>query len=152
MNIQQVIANCEEGKLETENFQQWAERKQGELQNIQKELQNLQEQLNVQAEKLTDIARFELEDSVEAKGTLLQRTQQDLQKAADKRQLRITNIIYRKMVPIIERLAEDKDLDQVYFYNTDRDAFVRQSLFITDEVIKAYDLEYPVNNSAKSIE
>lgn len=150
VNIQEVIVKCAEGKNESVLFQRWVENKQADLQNIQNELNDLKDKLKVQGDKLTENARFELEDSVEAKNTLLQRTQQDLQKEADKRQLRISNTIYQKTLPIIEKIAEDKELDVVHFYNADRDAFVRPSLFITDEVIKAYDLKYPVGKTTKS--
>ena len=151
VNIQQVIANCEEGKREADNFQQWAEKKQTELQSIQKELKELQERLKVQADKLTEDARFELEDTIETKGTLFQRIQQDSQNEADKRQRRFTNTIYQKALPIIQKMAEEKGLDLVHFFDINRDAYIRPSMFITDEVIKAYNVAYPIENTGQPI-
>ena len=151
VNIQQVIANCKEGQIEADNWQQWAQKKQGELQAMQKELKDLQERLDIQADKLTEEARFELEDTIENKSNQFQRVQQDLQKEADKRQRRLTNTIYQKALPVIKKIAEERSLDSVNFYDVNRDAYINPSLFITEDVIKAYDIAYPVTNPVQSI-
>lgn len=144
VNVQQLIATSDEGKNENAMWQQWVERKRAELQAIQKEVDTLKTQLDVQGTKLTEEARTDLMDAIDAKETLLQRAQQDTQRESDKRQQRITNTIYRKVLPVIAKLAKEKSLDCVFFMDPNRDAYVNPVLLITDDVIKAYNAAYPV--------
>jgi len=151
VSIQQVIAICEEGKGENAILQQWAEKKRAELQSIQKELDTLRNQLDVQGTKLTEEARAELLDAIDTKDTLLQRSQQDTQKEAEKRQQRLTGSIYRKVLPVIEKMAKERNLDSVFFIDGNRDAYANPSLLVTDEVIKAYNAAYPAANAGQPI-
>ncbi len=144
VSIQQLIASSDEGQNENAIWQQWAERKRAELQAIQKEVDTLKTQLDVQGTILTEEARTDLMDSIEAKETLLQRAQQDTERESDKRRQRITNTIYRKVLPVIARLAKEKGLDSVFFMDPNRDAYGNPVLLITDDVINAYNTAYPV--------
>jgi hypothetical protein len=47
------------------------------------------------------------------------------------------------MLPVIEKIAKEKDLSAVLYINPTRDAYIEPSLLITDEVIKGYNLAYP---------
>lgn len=149
VGMQQVIATCDEGRDETARFQQWAEKRRSELQVLQKEIDALKSQLEVQGAKLTDEARNELADKIDAKETSLQRSQQDSQKEADKLQQRATEVIYKKAVAVIDKLANDRNLDCVFFLDQNRDGYIKPSLIITDEVVKAYNAAYPVNAAQK---
>ena len=108
VSIQQVVANCDEGKDESAKFRQWAEKRQAELQGLQKDIDTLKNRLDVQGSKLTEEARNDLVDSIDAKEASLQRSQQDSQKEADKRQQRATDSIYKKVMPLIEKLARER--------------------------------------------
>jgi Skp family chaperone for outer membrane proteins len=151
VSIQQVLATCEEGKAESAMWQQWAEARRVELQNRQKELDALKTKLDVQGTRLTEDALAELGDDIEVQETSLQRAQQDTQREADKRQQRFANSIYRKALPIIEKIARQKKLDSVFFIDQNRDAFINPSLMITDEVIKAFDAAYPAEAAENPI-
>ena len=150
VDIQKVITACEEGKAESAKWQQWSEEQRAALQTMQKELDALKNQLDIQGAKLTDEARGDLESNIEAKQLLLQRTQQDTQREADRREERITNSMYRKVLPVIAKIAEEKYLDSVHFVDPNRDAYIRPSLMITDEVIKAYNEAHPVISEQQS--
>ena len=62
--------------------------------------------------------------------------------------LGLTNIIGRKMLPVVEKLSKEKGLSAVVYLNPTRDAYVDPSLIITEEVIKAYNAAYPVTGAA----
>jgi outer membrane protein len=149
MNIQQAIAVCEEGKKESSILQQYVDAKSAELQKLQKELDALKTQLEVQGSKLTDEARADLAEQIDTKDTNIQRFQQDTQKDIDNRRQKLQNAIARKMLTIIEKVAKEKGLSAVQFVDVAQIfGYVDPSLFVTEDVVKAYNLAYPVAAAA----
>ncbi len=144
INLDVAIFSCDEGKRELSLVQQFVEKSNADLEAKRKASDNLKNQLQVQGSKLTDEARADLEDQIEAKDTEIQRFQQDTQKEIDKRRNNTTNYILRKMLPVIEKIAKEKGLNAVQILNGQRDAWVDASLIITDEVVKGYNAAYPV--------
>jgi len=147
LNLEQAIFSCDEGKQAFGEVQKYVDGKNGQLEALKKELDGLRNQLNVQGPKLTDEARADLEEQIESKDTGLQRFQQDTQKDIDSRRVKVTNMIGRKMLPIIEKISKEKGLSAVVYINVQRDAWVDPSLVITDDVIKAYNLANPVSGA-----
>ena len=143
INLEQAIYGCEEGKKELGEVQKFVEKKNSELQQAQKELATLKNQLEVQGPKLTDEARADLEEQIADKETAMQRFQQDTQKDIDNRRVRATNMIGRKLLPIVEKVSKEKGLQAVVYLNPQRDAWVDPSLIITEEVIRAYNAAHP---------
>jgi len=143
LNLEQAILTCEDGKREFTDVQSFVNKKNSELEQLRKESEALKNQLNVQGAKLTDEARADLEEQIEAKDTYLQRFQQDTQKEIDNRRVRATNLIGRKMLPVIEKIAKEKGLSAVLYINPTRDAYIEPELVITEEVIKAYNATFP---------
>lgn len=144
INLEQAIYSCDEGKKEFGELQKFVEKKNSEMEAMKKELDTLKNQHQVQGAKLTEEARADLEEQIEAKDTGLQRFQQDTQKEIDARRLRSTNFIGRKMLPIVEKLSKEKGLSAVVYLNPSRDAWVDPTLVMTDEVIKAYNAAHPM--------
>ncbi len=143
LNLEQAIFSCDEGKREFSEVQKYVDGKNAQLEALKKELDGLRNQLNVQGSKLTDEARADLEEQIETRDTNLQRFQQDTQKEIDSKRVKVTNMIGRKMLPVIEKIAKDKNLSAVVYVNVQRDAWVDPALIITDDVIKAYNLANP---------
>ncbi len=143
LNLEQAIFSTEDGKREFGEVQKFVDRKNAELEAMKKELDTLRNQLQIQGAKLTDEARADLEEQIESKDTGLQRFQQDTQKEIDSRRVKTTNLIGRRMLPVIEKLAREKGLSAVVYINPSRDAYVDPSIIITDEVIKAYNAANP---------
>jgi len=139
LNLEQAIFSTDDGKREFGEVQKFVDKKNAELEALKKELDTLRSQLSIQGAKLTDEARADLEEQIEAKDTGLQRFQQDTQKEIDSRRVKTTNLIGRKMLPVIEKLAREKGLSAVVYINPSRDAYIDPSIIITDEVIKAYN-------------
>ena len=143
LNLEEAILTCDEGKRELGEVQRFVEKKNQELQVLQKEAESLRNQIQVQAAKLTDEARADLEVQIDAKETALQRFQQDTQKDIDARRNRVTNQVGRKMVPVIEKVCKEKGLSALFYLNSSRDGWVDPSLIITAEIIGAYNQTYP---------
>ncbi len=143
LNLEQAIFNCDEGKREFSEVQKFVDKKNSELEALRKETETLRNQLQVQGSKLTDEARADLEEQIEAMDTKLQRFQQDTQKEIDSRRVRTTNYVGRKMLPVIEKIAKEKGLSAVVYINPSRDAWIDPSLIITEEVVRGYNQAYP---------
>ncbi len=143
LNLEQAIFSCDEGKREFGEVQKWVDGKNAQLDGLKKELDTLRNQLSIQGAKLTDEARADLEEQIETKDTILQRFQQDTQKEIDGRRVKATNVVGRKMLPVIEKIAKEKNLSAVVYINPQRDAYIDPALIITDEVIRAYNLANP---------
>lgn len=150
LNLEQAIFSCEEGKAEFSEVQKFVDSKNSELEALRKESDALRNQLSVQGSKLTDEARADLENQIDAKDTALQRFQQDTQKEIDNKRVRATNYIGKRMLPVIEKIAKEKGLSAVLYVNPNRDAWIDQSLIITEEVINAYNQTYPAGGAAKT--
>ncbi len=149
LNLEQAIVTCEEGKRELADVQKFVDGKNQELDKLRKEVETLRSQIFAQADKLTDEAQADLQDQYQTKNTALQRFQEDTQRQIDSLRTRATNYIGRKMIPIIEKIAQERKLSAVLYLNAARDAYVDPSLIITDEVIKAYNQANPVSATAK---
>ncbi len=143
LNLEQAIFSCDEGKMAFAEVQKWVDGKNAQLEELKKNLDSLRNQLNVQGPKLTDEARADLEEQIETKDTILQRFQQDTQKEIDSRRVKVTNMVGRKMLPVIEKIAREKNLSAVVYLNAQRDAYIDPALIVTDEVIKGYNLANP---------
>jgi Skp family chaperone for outer membrane proteins len=144
VNVQAVVATCEEGKKEEATLQQYIDVQTKVLQDKQKALEALRNQFDIQGSKLSDDARQDLADSIDVKNTELERFQQDTQADINKRRQKYQTMIARKLLTVIDRLAKDKGLNIVQFIDPNRDAYVDPSLVITDEVIKSYNQVFPV--------
>jgi len=145
VDIQQAIVACDEGKKESAVLQQFVEQMSQELQKRQKELEALKTNLEVSGSKLNDDARNDLIESIETKETALQRFQQDTQGDIDKRRSRLQNTIANKMLKSIEKVAKEKGANIVQFLGTAQIyGYVDPTLVITDDVVKAYNIAYPV--------
>ncbi len=147
INLEQAVLSCDEGRKEFTEVQKFVDGKNSELESLRKEAESLRNQLNVQASKLTDEARMDLENQVDAKETNLQRFQQDTQKEIDNRRVRVTNYIGRRLLPVIEKVSREKGLAAVFYTSPSRDAWVDPTLNITEEVIKVYNQTYPIGTS-----
>lgn len=144
--IQYAVASCDEGKKESTSLQQYIDAMSAELQKRQKEVDALKNQLELTGTKLNEDARADLANEIDSKDTALQRFQQDTQKDIDYRRQKMQNAIVKKMASIIEKVAKEKGVNVVLFPDVaNAFGYVDAGLFITDDVIKAYNLAYPVS-------
>jgi Skp family chaperone for outer membrane proteins len=144
LNVEQAIISCDEGKAQFTDVQKYVDSKNSDLEKLKKLVDALQNQLNVQGPKLTDDARADLEEQLQTATTQLQRFSDDTQKDIDSRRNRVTNYVGRRMLPVIEKLAKERGLSAVVYFNPQRDAWVEPTLLITDDIVKAYNRAYPV--------
>jgi outer membrane protein len=144
INLDQVILTCDEGAKMFDGIQNFIDAKTTEMNKMRVELDGTRNKLSAGGSKITDEYRAELEESIEAKDTELQRFQQDTQKNINALRDKATNSLGKKLLPVIEKIAKEKGLNAVQVLNSSRDAWIDPSLIITDDVIKAFNLANPV--------
>jgi outer membrane protein len=146
--LDELVFTCDEGKREFTEVQKYVDNKNSENDNMRKEYEDLKKNLSVQSSKLTDEARADFEEQIEVRETALQRFQQDTQKEIEKRRVRITNYIGKRMLPVIDKYAKEKGLSAIFYYNPSRDAWVNPAMVITKEIVKVYNQAYPIDGSS----
>jgi outer membrane protein len=143
INLDQVLLTSNEGTKVFDEIQTFVEAKSTEMEVMRKELDRLKSNLSLRRDKITDEARAEEEDVIEAKDVALQRFQQDTQKEINTRRDKATSALGKKLVPVIEKVAKEKGLNAVQVLSPSRDAWIDSSLIITEEVIKAFNQANP---------
>lgn len=143
LNLEEVLYTCDEGVREFTEIQKYMEQKQTELDTMRKELETLNNQLSVQGSKLTDEAVADLESKIDSKNTEIERFQTDTQKDIDNRRTKATNYVGKRMLTVLDKIAQEKGLSAVFYISSSRDAYIDPSLLITEEVVKAYNQTYP---------
>jgi outer membrane protein len=144
MSLDQVIFTCDEGKARFTEVQAFVDDKNKENDKLRSDLEKLRNQLQVQGSKLTDEARADLESQIEEKETIIQRFQQDTQKEIEGRRAKVTNYIGKRLQPVLEKVAKDKGVHAILFFNASRDAYVDAALNISEEIVKYYNQMYPM--------
>jgi outer membrane protein len=147
INLDQMLLTCDEGVKIFGDIQKWVDLMSDKSDALRAELDNLKKELSMQGPKLLDEIRMEKEEKIEEKEIALQRFQQDTRKEIDSKRDKATSSMAKKLTPIIERVAKEKGFNIVQVFNSSRDAWIDKSLFITEDVIKAYNQDNPVAGS-----
>lgn len=145
LNVDTAVLSCDEGKNEFAQIQKFVDEKTAEMTDMRKEFESLKNQMSVQGSKLTDEARADLDYQISSKDTQLQRFQQDTQGEINNKRDRAYAYILKRMQPVMEKLAKDKNLAAIFAMNPSRDIWIDPTLDITDETVKAYNATYPVS-------
>ncbi len=144
MDLQQVVFSCDEGKARFADVQKFVDEKNKENDNLRNELDKMKNQLSVQGSKLTDEALADLQAQIDEKDTYLQRFRQDTEKEIENRRMRVTNYLGKRLQAVLDKIAKEKGVSAILFFNSNRDAWVDPSLNLSEEIVKAYNQMYPV--------
>ncbi|MBN1567307.1 MAG: OmpH family outer membrane protein [Acidobacteria bacterium] len=144
IQLDQVLFTCDEGQAKFGEIQTFVDEKNKENDRLRAELEKLRNQRQVQGAKLTDDALADLDAQIEDKQTTLERFQQDTQKEIESRRLRVTTYIGKRMQAVLEKIAKEKGINAILFFNSSRDAWIDGSLNLSDDVVKYYNQIYPV--------
>lgn len=145
IDIQQAIANSEEGKKESSVLNAKATAKRAELEKMQKDIEAMQKQLQDQATTLNDDAKAQLARQIDQKGKDLQRQQQDAQDEFQGLSQEIVSRIGRKMLKVIEQYASEQGYTAVLDVSSPQSGVLwyAPTSNITTEIIRRYDATGP---------
>lgn len=141
INIQQAIAECEEGKKDSAVLNAKANAKKSELEKLQKDIEAMQKQLQDQATTLNDDARSQLAQQIQKKGNELKRQQEDAQEEFRALQDEVVNKIGRKMIKVINQFASEQGYTAILDASSPQGGLLWASptAIITTEIIRRYD-------------
>jgi outer membrane protein len=146
VNIQQAIANTNEGKKELEALQQKYSTKQAALQAQNDEVENLKKQLEAQGPKLSDEDRNSRIKVATDKQKTLQRNYEDYQNEVQQSEQEILNRLGKKMLDVMEKYAKDNGYAMVLDVSNPQTPvlYAAPTTNITKDLVDAYNTASPV--------
>ena len=126
------------GKDASKQLKALNDKKVAEINDKNKQLQAAQQKLNAGGSVLNDAARDQLQKDIERLQRDIQFAQQNAQAELNELQQDLQNAFGKKVVPIIQAIAEQKGLYAV-FTSESGTAYVNPGLDITPEVVKRLD-------------
>ena len=150
VNIQDAIANTNEGKKELDALQQRFSPKQAELKTQNDEVENLKKQLQAQGDKLSDDERNNRVKTIEVKQKSLQRNFEDAQNEFQQAEQEVVNRLGKKMLEVLEKYAKTNGYAMVLDVSNPQTPVLYASpgANITKELVEAYNTEVPVAGPA----
>jgi Skp family chaperone for outer membrane proteins len=151
VNIQQAIANTNEGKKELEALQQKYSPKQAALQTQNDEIENLKKQLEAQGAKLSDEERNNRIKTATEKQKTFQRNYEDFQNEVQQSEQEILNRLGKKMLDVMEKYAKDNGYTMVLDVSNPQTPvlYASPATNITKDLVEAYNTAAPVAAPAK---
>jgi len=150
INMQQAIADTQEGKKAFTDIQKKYQPRQQDLQRQQQEIQALQEQLQKQAATLSDEERMRLGRELEDKQKLFKRAQEDATAEYQADNQDALRRLGRKMVEIINDYAQKNGYSLVLEEAQVQPYFLTPDVDLTEAIAKRYDAANPVEGAATS--
>ena len=146
VNIQDAIANTNEGKKELDALQQKFSPKQAELKTQNDDVENLKKQLQAQSDKLSDDERGNRIKTLEIKQKALQRNFEDAQNEFQQAEQEVVNRLGKKMLDVLEKYAKNDGYAMVLDVSNPQTPVLYASpgANITKELVDAYNTEVPV--------
>lgn len=151
VNIQQAIANTNEGKKELEALQQKYSPKQAALQTQNDEIENLKKQLEAQGAKLSDEERNNRIKTATEKQKTFQRNYEDFQNEVQQSEQEILNRLGKKMLDVMEKYAKDNGYAMVLDVSNPQTPvlYASPATNITKDLVEAYNTASPAAAPAK---
>lgn len=138
VDMNEIAAQSAAGKDASKQLKALNDKKVAEINDKNKQLQAAQQKLNAGGSVLNDAARDQLQKDIERLQRDIQFAQQNAQAELNELQQDLQNAFGKKVVPIIQAIAEQKGLYAV-FTSESGTAYVNPGLDITPEVVKRLD-------------
>jgi len=146
VNIQDAIANTNEGKKELDALQQRFSPKQAELKTQNDEVEGLKKKLQADSDKLNEDTRNTRVKEIEVKQKSLQRNFEDAQNEFQQAEQEVVNRLGKKMLDVLEKYAKSNGYAMVLDVSNPQTPVLYASpgANITKELVDAYNAEVPV--------
>jgi outer membrane protein len=139
IDIQAVASNSAEGKAATARLQELEKKKVAEITEKNKQLEAAKTKQQTSSTLMNDSARLSLEKEVDKLTREVQFLQQEAQSDRSALQAELQVDFQRKLNPILEQVAREKNLHMLVDINNAGAVWVDTGLDLTGEVIKRLD-------------
>ncbi|HKD81437.1 MAG TPA: OmpH family outer membrane protein [Candidatus Angelobacter sp.] len=146
VNIQQAIANTNEGKKETDALEQKFSTRQAALKAQNDEVEGLKKQLETQGAKLSDEERNNRIKVATDKQKAFQRNYEDFQNEVQQSEQEILSRLGKKMLDVMEKYAKENGYAMVLDVSNPQTPvlYASPATDITKELVEAYNTASPV--------
>ena len=139
MNLQQIAQFSIDGKSAAAKIQALIQKKQAEGAQKAKLLQDNQTKLAQGGALMNETARTQLEKDIERQTVEGQRFEQDAQAEVNEMQTELQNEFQKKLFPILQQLAQEKDLQVLLSASDAGVIWAEPGIDLTVEAIKRLD-------------
>jgi outer membrane protein len=143
VNIQDAIANTNEGQKEFTALKTKFSPKETELKTLNDEVEGLKRNFEAQREKLSPEAQATQAKTIESKQKILQRNYEDAQAEFQQAEQDVVNRIGAKMLTVLEKYAKANGYAMVLDVSNPQTPvlWASQGTIITKELVDAYNAE-----------
>ena len=139
VNSQEVLEKSAEGKKVMAQLQSKDSKAQADVAKMDEDIRTLETKLNTQRLTLTQEALMNMQADLDRKRTDRKRFAEDQDREMNELTQRLFNRIQSELLPIIEQLGKDKDLDVIFDLGRSGVIYFNPVIDITAEVIQRYD-------------
>lgn len=139
VNSQEVLEKSSEGKKAIAQLEEKRKSNQDRLSKLDEEIRKLETKLNTQRLTLTSEAMIQLSSDIEKKRTERKRLAEDSLRELQDLQLRLFNRVQGELIPIIEEIGKEKNLDIILDLANSGAIYFNPVIDLTTEVIRRYD-------------
>ena len=139
IDLQYIASNSAEGRAATTRIQEYAKKKQAELEGKQKALEAARNKLLQGGTVLSDAARGQMEKDIDKMARELQFAQQEAQSEQQQLTQDLQNEFQTRLNPVIDVVANEKGLHYVLSIADSGVVWVNTGLNISAEVMKRLD-------------
>ncbi len=139
IDLQRIAQASAEGKAAATKIQEYEKKKLGEIQEKNKALEDMRKKLEQGGTVLSEAARAQTEKDIDRNTRELQFLQQSAQAERDQLERELNAEFQRKLNPIIEAVAKEKNLHMLFSIRDNGAVWADTGLDLSDEVIKRFD-------------
>ena len=141
VDMQKAVNECNAGKEAKKALTKEAEKDQRLIVEKQNELKEMKESLEKQVLLLTPEARTTKEKELQTKLRDFQRWGEDVQNELKQKQIEMERNISRSLIKVVQEIAAKEGYSVILQKNEAIVLFSSKSTDLTDQVIKAFDME-----------
>lgn len=142
VDLQSVVAQSILGKAGTSQMEQLSKRLEADLVAIQTKLRDAQTRQQTQASLLSEVAAAQLAKDIDRLNRELTFKQQEAQSELQTMQADLLNDFEKKVLPILEAMAKEKNLHAVFNVADSGAVYVFPGLNLSPELTKRVDAQY----------
>ena len=137
VDLQDVILKVEDGKRAKAQLQKEVDKKEAELKKEKASIEKLGQ--DAQAKYLSEDAKLEKQRELQERIVKYQKEGMDFQTELKKKEQEMTQKITQQVSGIVEEISKEKELTAVFELNSSGLLYLKESVNLTDEVIKRYN-------------
>lgn len=145
IQIQAALVSTKDGQAAAADFETRLAPRRKELEKVQADIKDMQDRLQRNANTLSQTAKDDLTRNIDRKTTQLNRDTQDAQAEADEEQQKLVRELSEKMMPIIDKYAQEKGFSVILDVSNPQTPVIYASntVDITKDIIELYDKTAP---------